>query len=180
MNFGDPRVPDRVWEKCTLVMPGGCWRWNGSISGGPQVRMRGRTCQVKRLLYEIANGPTKHPCVGGCSKNCVNPDHQVAGTHEDINAAYWADHPLSPTCRHDHDRAAVGEYVYDRHGRIFRVCRACQAIHMRRWRERRRRRRIRRMSPARRAAFKRRSTAMTKLWKRRRRVPVVCCSERTS
>lgn len=93
MNFGDPVISARVWDKCVPVPEVGCWIWIRPYTGSPQVTLKDpkRNVSVKRLLYETVNGPTPaYFIVGGCIGACVNPHHQIAGSQSDVVKALRA------------------------------------------------------------------------------------------
>lgn len=66
----------------------GCWLWDGSKypNGYGWIKVFGRPVSAHRFSYELHNGPIPegmeilHSCD---TKNCVNPDHLRAGTHEE-------------------------------------------------------------------------------------------------
>ena len=91
IQIGDRRLPERFWDKVIPVPESGCWFWLGAISGGPQFRWkvdgRWKVVGVKRLLFELAHGPTSADAIGGCNVACVHPDHQVAGSPREVRGS---------------------------------------------------------------------------------------------
>ena len=47
MNFGDARIPERVWKKLNQVS--GCWEWQGSLGHGYGQVRRGRKYVTPRV-----------------------------------------------------------------------------------------------------------------------------------
>ena len=78
-RFGDPRVPERFWQKIR-VTEDGCWTWTGTVSGGGYGRFvrSGRARAVHREFYELLVGPIPeglvidHLCR---NRLCQNPEH---------------------------------------------------------------------------------------------------------
>ena len=76
--FGDPRLPDRIWNKVIPVPWSGCWLWLGETDswGYGRVWWNGRKHMAHRVVYKVLKGriyrTLDHRCV--CA-NCVNPDH---------------------------------------------------------------------------------------------------------
>ena len=92
MNFMDPRISTRVWDKCVPVPDAGCWLWIQPYGRTPEIMLSNprRKALVKRLLYETAFGPALFKAVGGCISACVNPHHHIAGTKSEIASALRA------------------------------------------------------------------------------------------
>lgn len=83
INFGDPRIPGRVWNRVQPCPMSGCWLWTGtqtdkgygftSRPGPPR-----KPCYVHRWTYEVANDgispdlEVDHLCR---QPSCCNPLH---------------------------------------------------------------------------------------------------------
>jgi hypothetical protein len=79
--YGDPRVPQRLWDKVE-IQPDGCWLWTGA-RWGYQKRYGAAfyerfTWRAQRLFYTLLVRPVAdtehvhHECRNGL---CVNPAH---------------------------------------------------------------------------------------------------------
>jgi hypothetical protein len=87
--WGDPRLPDRFWNKVSPCPMTGCWHWTDvrPIFEFHEAGKRGRT-SAKQLAYEALHGHR-----GDCKKmvstcrvtGCVNPDH----LREPRDTAHW-------------------------------------------------------------------------------------------
>lgn len=89
MNWGDPRLPTRFWNKAVPCPMSGCWIWIGGSKegrygcigwpGAKDVR------RAHRVAFEVLVGPIPegmeidHRCR---LTWCVNPDHLRAVTHQ--------------------------------------------------------------------------------------------------
>lgn len=86
MNWGDPRLPERFWNKVMPEPNSGCWLWIGSTEGGGygNVRFNGPTRKAHRVSFEMLVGEIPdgleldHLCRVRC---CVNPLHLEPVTH---------------------------------------------------------------------------------------------------
>src|SRR5688572_27379346 len=98
MNFLDPRLPDRFWDRCTPCPMSGCWLWIGthdSFGYGHYVIASGKrrgdgkrdsntVVRAHRATYEALRGPIPrdleidHLCR---VRSCCNPAHLEAVTH---------------------------------------------------------------------------------------------------
>jgi hypothetical protein len=80
VNFLDPRLPDRFWNKVIPEPNSGCWLWIASLDthGYGQIHYAGTTVKAYRLAYEVLVGPIPdglepdHTCR---TRPCCNPDH---------------------------------------------------------------------------------------------------------
>lgn len=176
MNFGDSRVPQRVWNKIT-VDEFGHWQWTGAHSGHPQVRITlepfvYRTVNVRRILFEIAHGaqPIEH-VFGGCERGCVNPDHLISATYSELRTIQEATKPERTHCPHGHDLRVVGVYINNSGGRrsASRECRSCRHARTRRRHGEIRQQHVDRMDVDQQAQAAIRSDRSMRGWETRRR-----------
>jgi len=145
-DFGDPRLPQRFWNKVTLS-ENGCWLWTafkdkygyGRFHAGIQ-----KTPQVAfahRFAYENLVGPIPdgmepdHTCHNPA---CVNPDHLQPVTHQQNVQRGLAGYVQSVRMKakthcpkgHPYDEQNTG---YAKNGS--RYCKICQSIRNKRaWR----------------------------------------------
>ncbi len=85
--LGDPRLPQRFWDKVIPEPNTGCWLWTGYINpyGYGQISMGGRAGRpivAHRVAYGALVGPIPagleldHVRARGCGvRSCVNPVH---------------------------------------------------------------------------------------------------------
>lgn len=79
MTFGDPKLPDRFWDKVITVPFTGCWLFLGELDkwGYGRIWWQGRKCMAHRVAFaQLYNRRIRrtidHKCV---MANCVNPHH---------------------------------------------------------------------------------------------------------
>lgn len=98
IEFGDNRLPDRFWQKCS-VSGTGCWLWTGLLAGQGYGYYRPVTLGTRRvhritylaLVGEIPSGlELDHLCR---VRNCCNPAH------------------LEPVTRSENSRRGIGAQV---------------------------------------------------------------------
>jgi hypothetical protein len=90
MEFGDTRIPERVWRKIDQD-ESGCWLWKGSTTDGYGMTLRysrserpSRNDLVHRWMLEVKTGAVGVQALHSCRKrNCVNPEHLRWGTNSD-------------------------------------------------------------------------------------------------
>lgn len=82
MNFLDPRLPDRFWQKCIPEPNSGCWLWIGAKNGRGYPRFM--DSYAHRISLAVSLGlPTigdRFACHHCDVEVCVNPQHLYAGT----------------------------------------------------------------------------------------------------
>jgi hypothetical protein len=160
-RFGDPRLPQRFWDK-VRIDPDGCWRWTAATTpnGYSKIGWQGKTPNAHRLAYQLLVGELStgahldHTChdpkvckVGSeCSHRlCVNPAHLKAGTRADNMREGRALRAKSErtTCRNGHPFTEENTYTPPGKDRKYRVCRTCyRASYERRAEYKRKRRAI--------------------------------------
>lgn len=86
IEFGDTRLPERFWKKCTPEPMSGCWLWIGAFKAAagrnakyPHYSHEGRMRAVNQVLAEVFipgyNRKEWQP-VQWCENSlCVNPNH---------------------------------------------------------------------------------------------------------
>jgi len=82
------KLADRIKQRTSSLQDkNGCLKWIGSINsrGYGNIRYKGKTFQVHRIVYKIYKGRfPEHLYIGHrCNnKSCVNPDHLYPCTHK--------------------------------------------------------------------------------------------------
>jgi hypothetical protein len=127
-----PALPPQTTE-----VVGGCWVWVGPMTtdGRPYGFWKDATLNVRRLLYELKEGPldARQHLTPVCRlSRCCNPDHMETMARGPVPKP-----PLSAQQANRYDRCAYGHVlspsnVYEQRGR--RYCRACRAQNSRRYR----------------------------------------------
>lgn len=148
LNFGDPRLPLRFWNKVDTNIQPGCWIWTGAVQtrGYGHMYWEGKVKYVHRLTWYIVNGEATedidHTChnQSGCQltgKECLHR-RCVRLTHlEDVSRR--VNQLRSPTsvaaanirkthCPAGHPFAGGNLYVAPKTGH--RGCRACRKSQM--------------------------------------------------
>jgi hypothetical protein len=138
MNFGDPRLPDRFWSKCTPEPNTGCWLWFGALNEkgygkfltGSRADGSRRSVRSHRYAYETLIGgiPSGLECDHVCRvRCCVNPAHIEPVTTQ-INqlrgSTLAAVNSAKDVCPLGHAYNAVNTRT-TKDGK--RICRACHA-----------------------------------------------------
>lgn len=131
VQFGDPRLPTRFWNK-VATPPSGCWIWTGSKNdwGYGNLRFDGGVRYAHRVAREVLVGPIPdglfilHACD---TPSCVNPDHLKVGTQGknlqecvERGRNYWASRTH---CKRGHEFTAAN--TCQRSGGT-RGCRECR------------------------------------------------------
>jgi hypothetical protein len=134
VDYGDPRLPDRLWVKIIPEPNTGCWFWVGYTDrkGYGITSFRGRQIRVHRLLWiELVGLPPEFPLQPDhlCTQeSCARPDHlewvtpRVNILRGDTIAARNA---AKTRCKRDHPLTGPGADVYMT-STGSRRCRPCQ------------------------------------------------------
>lgn len=172
MNFLDPRLPKRFWDKCIPEPNSGCWLWIGTLSAGygqlrwptggsasPVTSAHRVMCEgVGKTLDEV----TDHRCETKC---CVNPAHLDPCSNAENVRRHHLRHPVTH-CPAGHEYTDDNRYVYwhATQQRTLYHCKLCHSVQQQRSAAKRLRRRLARMTPAKRAAVLRRQASAARLW----------------
>lgn len=129
-QYGDPRLPDRYWDKVYPEPNTGCWLWGdyaASKFGHGQFRPGGRKPKVmayrysyEKLVAPIAAGLfVDHLCR---TPACVNPDHLEPVTPA-VNTRRGA--AARTRCLRDHEFTPENTR---RDNRGWRLCKTCDRL----------------------------------------------------
>jgi hypothetical protein len=146
MSFGDPRLPERFWDKVYPCPITGCWFWAASKDGSGYGMFGVAASRCRRahlVIYAAINGEpsglqvdhTCHypsSCRGGVAcphRSCVNPEH-LDGVGAAINNLRGG----SPSARNARKNVCPQKHPYDSintinlpgGGRRCRKCRGAQ------------------------------------------------------
>lgn len=114
-------IADRFWSKVAVGSEDECWLWQAATFSGRYgaFQVGPRAIGAHRVAYELTHGPLKpgewvlHSCD---VKQCVNPAHLRAGTHED-NMRDLAErgegknqHKGKTHCKHGHEFTLENTY----------------------------------------------------------------------
>lgn len=116
MNFGDERLPARIWKK--VVVNGECWEWTGcKVFGYGTCSFMGEAMRVHRVVL-LASGVAlndqlvvDHMCR---NRACLNPKHlQQVTTRENVLAGIGptAKNAKKETCKYGHPLSGKNLYV---------------------------------------------------------------------
>ena len=138
MNWGDPRLPQRFWDK-VIVMPaseGGCCWWIASTSQGYGAFGIGKKVRrAHRVAYEALVGPVPtgldldHLCR---VRECCNPVHLEPVTRRENllrGDTVTAKSAAATHCPKGHEYSALNTNYFRVRGRTTgRQCRECNRI----------------------------------------------------
>lgn len=130
VEFGDPRLPERFWEK-VIPTSTGCWQWMAYQNnyGYGQFWWDGKIALAHRIAYQALVGdiPEGEQCDHLCrNRGCVNPTHLEAVTSA-VNTSRGLsgfDGPTNGLCRRGHDTRLTGGIYIHPDGR--RECAVCK------------------------------------------------------
>lgn len=115
-------LPARLQRKL-VITDDGCWLWTGFKlpKGYGRVRWEGKTEQVHRVTYMLANGVwPRHEGHHTCEvKACANPEH----VKDKTSAAHHAEHLIDRCRRAGHLYTPENTYVNSAGSRICVACR---------------------------------------------------------
>ena len=95
VNWGDPRLPNRFWDRVSPCPMTNCWHWTGNKNRGtPTLRpsVGSAKMSAKQLVHSALCGdraPRKRlhtQCSGG---DCVNPLHFTEQVTDAVRTARW-------------------------------------------------------------------------------------------
>ena len=94
MNFGDPSLPERFWDKCIPEPNSGCWLWIAGTDkkGYGFFWYNGAKRWAHRLTQDFS-ATAHHKCYVNC---CVNPAH-IVDVPRDLNSMFG--HESDPEAR---------------------------------------------------------------------------------
>ncbi len=130
MNFLDPRLPDRFWDKVIPEPNSGCWLWIASTSFGYGAFGMGRNVvwRSHRLAYSALVGPIPdgldldHLCR---TRSCCNPAHLEPVTRGE-NVRRGLKFNRASHCPKGHEFTAENtNHSRDPDGYLVRQCREC-------------------------------------------------------
>lgn len=136
MKWGDPRLPERFWNKCIPEPNSGCWLWIGAqhVRGYGSLKFNGQARRAHQVAFNAAglaqplNTELDHKCRTTC---CVNPEHLDPVTH-DVNVlrgeGIAANYARRTHCKHGHEYTPENTYFPPWEKRPARMCRACRNV----------------------------------------------------
>lgn len=142
MNWGDPRLPDRFWNKVQPEPNSGCWLWTASTTGGYGMfgLSKGTIRRAHIIAYITLVGDVPaglqldHLCR---TRECCNPLHLEPVTQREnlIRGNGFAGRAARVThCPkgHPYDEKNTRWYK-NQHGYESRGCRECNRLNCSRW-----------------------------------------------
>lgn len=128
VEFGDPRLPDRFWDKIGIGDTD-CWLWIAAKQQGGygQFRWKGQTLGAYRVAYEalVAPIPGGLKCDHLCRvRACVNPAHiEIVTRQENTTRGIAGDaNRMKSHCPHGHPYSGENLYICPKGGRNCRTC----------------------------------------------------------
>lgn len=129
--FGDSRLPQRFWDKCSVATGTGCWMWSACTCDGGYSRFDfdGSLRLGHRFAYQVLVGDVPdglqldHLCR---TRNCVNPEHlePVTGRVNILRGvSFAAKNAIKTHCKKGHPFDDDNVYLW-RGSRYCVVCRA--------------------------------------------------------
>jgi hypothetical protein len=131
VQFGDPRLPERFWNKVRIDHATGCWNWtaNKTRNGYGLTQWNKLRYLAHRAAYECLVGKITEETIDHLCRNraCVNPDHMepVSGrinTLRGVGAS--AMNARKTTCPQGHPYSGDNLIINKTEGD--RKCRICQ------------------------------------------------------
>lgn len=139
-EFGDPRLPQKFWDKVSPEPNSGCWLWTASGDqhgyGRFGVPKEYRTVLSHRFSYEKLVGCAENLFVCHKCDNpfCVNPHHLFIGTQDDNmqDMSKKGRHKLNnnPLNNKEKTHCLNGHEFNEKNTRLWkghRICRICHA-----------------------------------------------------
>lgn len=149
-NFGDPRLPQRFWDKCIPEPMSGCWLWLAALTSSgygclsrvrPADPMPG-SITAHRAAYQALVGRVPdgleldHLCR---NRLCCNPDHLEAvprsiNLMRGLGPSLTRARPRKTHCPAGHEYTPANTYT---NPSGFRLCKICRRSHTATYRSRR-------------------------------------------
>jgi hypothetical protein len=140
LDYGDPRLPERFWDKVYPCPVTGCWLWGAAMSGCGygQLNVQGRRLGAHRFAYSAVFGvpvglDVDHLCR---VRPCVNPEHMESVPHrENVRRGKLAEanrrrrgesRPQVTRCRRFGHLYTPETTWTDKYGR--RTCKECRRV----------------------------------------------------
>ena len=141
LNWGDSRIPQRVWDKILPCPMSGCWIWTACVNpeGYGRLSWLGIPSFSHRVLYEaigsIPDGlELDHKCRVRC---CCNPQHLEPVTRK-TNVARGLRFRAKLQCKRGHAYKGNTTLIQGSNG-SYRLCTTCKRDRQRRWKKEQRR-----------------------------------------